>query len=169
MGWRGALRSAAAASRRAAREDARIERAKGRLLTKVERDAGAVVRKAKALEARMEKNIVKALGLRYSPGSGFESEPFDIGSGLMSGELRITDDGATFQFSPSGHEIGAAKIELLDMMILKQVTVLAVRVTNDDPAYHVSINWVHRTDRTRSPIKILDQDNSLYYFPVATD
>jgi hypothetical protein len=54
-------------------------------------------------------------------------------------------------------------------MALQWATAVAIRVSHSDPSYRIKVNWVKKTDRSSSPVSLVDEENSQYYFPVATD
>ena len=168
MGWRGIIRAANAASRQANLQQQRFHRAKGRILDRIERDVQATVDRAAALDAKMRKNLITALKLRYQHGHGFVSEPFSIGKGMINGQLTLTQT-TGFKFTPGAYEIGAAKIELLDLMASRWATAIAVRITHSDPAYRIKVNWLKKQDRSNSLIVIIDEENSEFYYPLAED
>lgn len=151
MGWKRTLRSAAAAGRRAERAKNSRQNAEAKLLGRVDRSATQLIEKARALEERVAKDPIKALSLRFSPSHGFESEPFQVRSDLISGELTLTPDAKIDRFSPCTYEVGDAKIEILDMLILKWSTIIAFKVTHDDPTYRIKVNWVNEAGSHAKP------------------
>lgn len=170
MGWRGAVRSATAASKRADRARQKVVNAGNRQLEKIDRSATLVLEKARRLEALLEKDIIKALNLRFEEGVGFHSDPFQIQAGIFNGSISLTPDNKSENiFEPAAFEIGEARVEAFGMVVTPWATVVALKIESEAPDYRVKLNWVKKTNRSESKIVLVDDANDQYYYPISTD
>jgi hypothetical protein len=173
MGWKGTLRSVNAASNRAQRESAKNERSLNRDLGKVDREIEQVRRKCQSLEVKLEKDIVKALGIRYTANSGFTSTPFQIQTSLFSGSIDLLcsekDYSDDFHFQPEGYELESVHLEALDILVTQWATLVAFRIQHKEQDFHLRLNWVKKSDPSDSKVYLLDPVNSEYYYPISTD
>jgi len=170
MGWRGAVRSARAASRRVERANQKVINAGNRQLERLNRSASQMLEKARKFEALLEKDPIKALELRYTEKDGFQSEPYKFQAGIFFGSLTLTpESGNEDVFKPATYEIGEARVEALSMLITPWATIVAIKITSDARDYRVKLNWVKKTNRSESKIVLVDDFNDQYYYPLSTD
>lgn len=173
MGWKGTVRSVNAASNRAQRESDKNQRSLNRNLSKVDREIEQVRRKCQSLEVKLEKDIIKALGIRYTPHSGFTSTPFQLQTSLFSGSIDLLcsekDHSDDFHFEPEGYELGSVYLEALDILVTQWATLVAFRIKHKEPDFHLRLNWVKKSEPSESKVYLLDPVNSEYYYPISTD
>lgn len=172
MGWRGTLRSMSAASNRASRESDRADREFNRSVKKVERSAETILNKAYQLEEKLNKDVVKALDIRYSPDKGFISEPFQMRSEIISGDISLTQTGdgsSGVDFDPLFYEAEGARIEPLAVLFTQWATIVSFKVLHIEPEYRIKLNWVKKTNPLNSLVYLVDESSSEYYYPVSTN
>lgn len=175
MGWKGVLRSAKAADRRDRQEQDRQNRQIDRIVSKIDRDAQAIRRKAVSLETRVERDIIKALGLSFSEVSGLNANPiqfsndsFDVQISLLSESDRDEPD-ADGAFVPQNHVSDVASVTPLRVYLSQWATLIALRIDNTGSDRPLKCSWVRRNDPQASKVYLLDAANSRYYYPLATD
>lgn len=173
MGWKQSLRSANAAQKRADEARARNLRATDRVLTRIDQNADDVVAKAYALESALERDVLKALELKYYEGSGFQSKAFEIRTDIFKGEINLIHsvgvDGASSDFAPSNYESEDAIVTPLDVLVTQWATIVAFKVTNKANQQPLRLSWVKVSDPTSSPVFLVDTENNRYYYPISTD
>ncbi len=172
MGWKGTLRSLQAASNRAQRERERADRARHRALTKVDKNVEQVMAKARSLEAKLERDPIKALSLSYTEESGFDSEPFSIETELISASISLTshdaDSSRDSSFRPTSYNTISSFVQPLNILITRWGTIVAFKVSNDDAKFQMRVSWVKKSDPRSSKILLLDEEHSEYYYPFAS-
>lgn len=171
MGWRRALRSATAAKRRAEQERNRAVRELNRSLTKIDHEADWVQKKALSLEKALQKDFIKALGLRFDEESGFSSEPLQVKTGVFSGEIRLISTGneEKAQFEPSEAVVGEIRLRPLDLLITQWAVVVALRIEFSSSGNRLPLKWIKKTDPRSSKVILLDPHNHEYYSPLSTN
>lgn len=170
MGWRGTLRSLGAAARRAERARARVERLQTRQAAKIHRSTEAVLAKARRLDEALQRDPIKALGLRWTSGT-LTSTPFEIHTELFRGTLNCTTSsaGGSAQFEPRRFASGSAFVEPLELSMMVWGVLVVVRVGHSDPAARPRLDWVNRRNPSSSRIYLVDPTHNEYYFPKASD
>ena len=184
MGWKGTMRSLAAASRRAERETNRQRRAiardSSRQFKELERSVEKFCRSLERLEAKLESDPIAALDIRYSEDGGFISEPLEVKTPVFSGSLQLLDDHdddsslpSTSQsggFLPPSHVVRGAEVRPIELFIFRQYAIIiALQVSCTDPAYRIRLNWVKQRNPSSSQVFLVDPDTAEYYFPKSTD
>jgi len=170
MGWRKTIRSVAAANRRVEKARHKVVTAGNQQLAKIERDSTQIMEKARRLEGLLEKDVIKALNIRYVEGTGFLCDSFEISAGMYSGSFSLTPANCKEDvFKPAVYEIGDSRVEVLGMLITQWATVVAIKVESQSSEYRVRVNWVKKSNRADSHIVLMDDSNSQYYYPIATD
>lgn len=171
MGWKGTMRSLAAASRRAEAQQRRAARAKEREEAKVNKSVQRVMQKAKRLEEQLQKDPIKAISARYTETDGLQTQPFEIDTDILSGRLTFHDssenDAPTFD--PSTFKRETATVSPLDIWPMEFATLVAFRFENDDVEFRPKLNLVKKSDRQASRVCIVDSNNNEYYYPMSTD
>ncbi|MEM6755881.1 MAG: hypothetical protein AAF586_01840 [Planctomycetota bacterium] len=170
MGWRGTVRSINAAAKRAAREEEKAQRAYLREHSRIDRSEDAVIKKAVAFEARLERDPLKALNLRYDRRHGFTADSFRIETELFSGHIALIthEDDAKVQFNPDIYRTVDSSVAILDVMLCRWGTFVAFEVSNENAEYSLRTSWVKKSDRQSSLILLLDTNTSTYYYPIST-
>ena len=154
---------------RALRAASRGVRDVKRSLGQVQRNAAALSKRASVLEEKLKKNVIRTLNVRYEIGVGFRSDAIRIEEGKAHFKMTLPATEQARKFSPQSYEIGAAKVDVLDLMITKWGTIAALRVRNDDRNFQMSLNWVKPRNRANSSIFLLEEFGKEYYFPIWTD
>lgn len=154
---------------RALRAASRGVRDVKRSLEQVQRNGAALSKRASVLEEKLKKNVIKTLNVRYEIGVGFRSDTIRIEEGKVHFEMALPATDRPRKFSPQSYEVGAAKMDVLDLMITQWGTIAALRVRNDDRNFQMSLNWVKPRNRANSSIFLLEELGKEYYFPIWTD
>jgi len=174
MGWKRELRRIESASRRAVREEetrkSKVNRNADTMLNRIDRDATTIKNRVQRLHDRLIKDPIKPLELRYIPGRGFESTPFQYEGEVISGSVTITADSTPgdFTYSPSDVESERYRVEPIDFMFSVYGIMAAIRVSNFDQEYRIRLNWFKKSNPTESAIYLVDPVNSVYYYPRAS-
>lgn len=175
MGWRATLRSIEAANRQAAREQDRARRAIHRKSESLLRETESASQQGRRHAQRIVEGIVRrpiqTLGLRYLPESGFEASPIAIETEQFSLSLSgvyISSDSDKLDkmIEPSELSSHASRVEVLDFVASEFCTLVAFRVTNTDPSYRIRLSWLKKSDLRESPVFLIDERNSEYYYPI---
>jgi translation elongation factor EF-G len=173
MGWKGSVRSINATCNRAERDRAKNQRSLDRDLNKVDKEIEQIQRKCHSLETKLEKDIIKALGIQYSIGSGFTSTAFQIQTSLFSGSIDLLNSEKValenFHFQPEAYELESMRLEALDILVTQWATLVAFKIQHKENDYHLRLNWVKKSEPSESKVYLLDPVNSEYYYPKATD
>ena len=154
---------------RALRAASRGVRDVKRSLEQMQRNGAALSKRASVLEEKLKKNVIKTLNVRYEIGVGFCSDTIRIEEGKVHFEMTLPATDRPRKFSPQSYEVGAAKMDVLDLMITQWGTIAALRVRNDDRNFQMSLNWVKPRNRANSSIFLLEELGKEYYFPIWTD
>ncbi|MGH7926330.1 MAG: hypothetical protein ACREQV_00855 [Candidatus Binatia bacterium] len=144
---------------------------KERMLRKLDKNVDAVLRKARNLQEALNRDVIKALGVSYTEEEGFQTQPFQLHTELFSGEVSLaTSPDSPTRFEPERYESqGSSVVDPLGLLLTQWATVLAIRVGHDDPVHRLQLTWIKKTDPASSPVFLLDEDNSEYYYPISTD
>lgn len=172
MGWKGTLRSVSAASNRAARESDRRDRRTDRSFNKVYRSAESILNKGHRLQEKLDKDVVKALEIKYSEDRGFSSKPFEMRSEIITGDislLQTEDDQDSVDFQPSTYSFEGVIVEPLSLLLTRWATIVAFKVSHSDPEYRLRLNWVKMSNPSASSLFLLDESSSEYYYPCSSD
>ena len=140
-------------------------------VAKVERDMEGLLDKARAFEARFERDPIKTLGLHYRPGEGLQVKRIEVKSGgiKFSSQPLPPSETSPARFSPPRAEIGTAFVEPLDLVPTPWTTLVAFRIGHEDAEYRPRLRFLNNQNRAESAIFLLDEDNSEYYYPISTD
>ena len=149
---------------RALRAASRGVRDVKRSLEQMQRNGAALSKRASVLEEKLKKNVIKTLNVRYEIGVGFRSDTIRIEEGKVHFEMTLPATDRPCKFSPQSYEVGAAKVDVLDLMITQWGTIAALRVRNDDRNFQMSLNWVKPRNRANSSIFLLEELGKEYYF-----
>lgn len=137
MGWKGTLRSMNAASNRAARESDKRGRSLQRGLAKVDRGRDQALKKVVAFEKRLEKDVIKALDLKYADADGLTATPFTLDTDLFSGSIGLLpsagDDTDIVPFRPAHFEHGSVRITPVRLILTRWATLVVFRAAHDNP------------------------------------
>lgn len=172
MGWKGTLRSLNASTKRSFREQQKQQRSLGRSMTKIDRNSEVVYKKAEAFEAQLRRDPIKVLNLRYIAGRGFQAEPFRFSTDLYSGEIKVVTEAADaeeIRFQPNDFKAKDAVVRTHKVFVSNWGTAVGISVAHDYPDWRLKLNWVKKSEPSRSSVFILDKENNQYYFPIATD
>lgn len=173
MGWKGTLRSINAAGNRARRDSERREREASRALGRLERSAEEALSKVRSFESHLQSDPIKALELRYDKEAGLQSKPFVIDAGLFSGSLDLKIQGVSqnrFELLETEESTkGSLSIRPFNLFLTRWATLVPFEVSHNDPKFRPRVSWVKRSDRSSSPALLLDEVNSEYYYPFASD
>ncbi len=173
MGWKQAIRSANAAQKRADEARARNLRATNRARKHIDRNADDVMAKVYSLESALERDILKALELKYYEGRGFQSKSLEIRAGGFEGEIGLQHltgaAGSSADFVPREYECDNAIVTPLDAAVTQWGTIVAFKVVNKVHEQPLRLNWVKITNPTSSPVFLVDTVNNRYYHPISTD
>lgn len=175
MGWKRELRRIESASRRASREEEtrkrKINRKADTTLNRIDRDASTIRGRVQRLHERLLKDPIKPLDLRYEPGRGFRSTPFQYEGEVLSGSVTITADSASgkLQLSPSRVASEHFSVEPVDLMFSVYGIMAAIRVSNFDQEYRIRLSWFKKSNPAESAIYLVDPVNSVYYYPRASN
>lgn len=155
--------------RRTLREARQALRQMGGSLEQIQRNIAAICKRASVFEDKLKKNVVKTLNIRYQPGSGFRSDPIGIEEGKAHFEVALPRAEQSYKFSPQSYEIGAAKVEVIDLRVTQWGVIAALRVCNNDPSFQMPLNWIKPRNRADSAIFLFDKPRREYYFPIWSD
>ena len=171
MGWKGALRSASAADKRYRRERDTQNRRVDRAIDKFERDGESLRKKARSLEEKAAKDILKTFSVRYSNRGGFEFETVTLSTDSyeVSVALSIEDEIVTStRFEPAEFTNENAKITPLTIGISPYALLLAIRVDNNNEV-PFRCNWVKKSDPQASRVFMIDSEHNEYFYPSSTN
>jgi hypothetical protein len=173
MGWRGVLRSAAAAERRAGRAASQHNRAivrQGRSqLSHMSDGVSRAIARARDFEQKLRANPIAALQLRFEPPAGLVAQPFEITAGPVHGRIALTNGSETFPWIPVVRE-ALVTVMLVDFDVCAFGILAAFRVDNLDRAKPIRFTgWLKKSNPRDSPVYLRDPLNDEVYFPVASD
>jgi len=172
VGWRGTLRSLNALNNQAIREANRARRARQRAQASLDRDRETILTRARNFEDRVQRDPVKALGLAYLSGVGFQGSNFEVSTPNLSLSFQLASDGPdvpSLAFYPTEARGSALSIQPLDLMVTRWATFLAVKVANHDAQRRGRLSgWVKRSDSATSRVFLLDPATSTYYYPLSS-
>lgn len=168
MGWKKTLISLNAATKRLERERERQQRSLLRDVSKVDRSVEEVMQKARRYERALWNDPLKTLALRYELRRGFEAEPFSVESEIFVGHFSVSGVDEEIEpaaFEPKVHQGEMFAVQPLDVWFSAFGTFLALSVENDDPKYRIRPNWFKKSNPQTSPVFLVDEQNSHYYYP----
>ena len=155
--------------RRALRQTGQSLRKLGGSLEQIERNCAAICKRAAIFQEKLKKNLIKTLNIRYESRVGFHSDTIRIEEGKAHFEVALPRAEQSYKFSPQSYEIGAAKVDLLDLRVTQWGTIAALRVCNNDPSFQMPLNWIKPRNRADSAIFLFDEPRREYYFPIWSD
>ena len=182
MGWRGALRSAAAADRRARTSEARRQRGVHREADRIERelteigatafaqldrDSERLTRKVANLEIALADDPIDALQLRFDEDSRrWISEPFTLDGDILKGVLTLTAETVDDSPLPPAYEDDSCRVQPIGLLLLRWATVIAFRVEGRELDYRIKLDWVKSRNRSDSRVYLLSSGD--YYYPISS-
>lgn len=155
--------------RRTLRETRQALRKLGGSLEQFQRNIAAICKRAVVFEDKLKKNVVKTLNIRYELGSGFSSDTIRMEEGKAHFEVALPIAEQSYKFSPQSYEIGAAKVEVIDLRVTQWGVIAALRVCNNDPSFQMPLTWIKPRNRADSAIFLFDESRREYYFPIWSD
>ena len=173
MGWRGTLRSLNAANKRINREIERRDRSLERTLGRLDKSVDKTLAQVARLEDRLRTNPIKTLDIRYSRSTGIPSKTFEFDTSEFAITLSVgphfRSSKAIDEVDAEGHSIGSFRVKPLAVYLAWYATLIPFEISHAEPDFRPKLNWVKRADRSTSPVYLLDEQNSEYYYPIASD
>jgi len=140
-------------------------------LARIGRNRDEVLRQVDDLEKALNRDIIQALGLRYTDDAGLVSTEFEFDSDIFSGSINLlpTDPAADpVRFSPPFFEHGSVRIEPIDAFFTRWATLVVFRVGQMRSAGRLRLEWDAHEDGARNPIFLVDEENGQYCYPTAS-
>ena len=124
-------------------------------LARIGRNRDEVLRQVDDLEKALNRDIIQALGLRYTHDAGLVSTEFAFDTDIFSGSINLlpTDPAADpVRFSPPFFEHGSVRIEPIDAFFTRWATLVVFRVGQMRSAGRLRLDWDAHEDGARNPI-----------------
>ena len=142
-----------------------------RALKELDRDRNRVITKISSFLAKLERDPISALNLRFTEREGFAADPFEFKGNVLSGDIHLLHSAVqdpAGEWAPPKHQEGAVTIEPLRLMLSPWGTTVALRVSHEEPGFRLKLNWFKKSDPAAGPVYLVDPVNHQYLYLTAS-
>lgn len=115
------------------------------------------------------KRPISTFDLRYCPDEErivSETVALQLGDLELSVHPNPTKAFLSGGFTPATGQAGSLTVMPLGLVLTPIGTIVAIRVSNGDPAWRPKLNWYRKTDPSMSAVYFIDPVNDTYIYPV---
>ena len=138
-----------------------------RALAALDREQDRVRARIAAFVENLEKDPISAVNLRFTETQGFEADPFEFTGKILSGRSVLLSSeyqevAGTGTWNPESYHEGTVAVEPLSLSLSQWGTMLAVRVSHDQPTLRIRPDWLKKSDPSSGPVYLVDPVNHQY-------
>ena len=137
----------------------------GRARAELDRDRARVAKQIASFRAKLERDPISALNLRFVEGDGFVADPFEFKGKILSGSVQVLQrPRGAGEWTPPEYQEGGTTIKPLGGMLSKWGMGVAFRVAHHDPDFRLRLNWFKKSDPASGPVYLVDPVNHQYLY-----
>ena len=131
----------------------------------LDRDRARLARQIESFLAKMERNPISALNLRYVVRKGIVGDPFEIKGKWVSMKLHLElRDASKLQtkWVPRKYQEGDTTIQPIFTGFSPWGVVIAFKVAHKDPDFRLKLSWFRKSDPASGPVYLVDPVRQQY-------
>ncbi len=132
---------------------------------KLERDRTRVSGQISSFLAKLERDPIPAMNLRFVKGKGIVADPFEFKGKILTGSVNLlesSDDGDSVTWTPQEYEEAGVTIAPVCGVTTWWGIAIAFRVAHRNPDLRLKLDWFKKSDPASGPVYVVDPTNHQY-------
>lgn len=136
----------------------------------LEKDCMRISEKIASFHAKLERDPISAMNLRFVKGKGIVADPFEFNGRFLIGSFDLLessgDDSGTW--TPREYEDSGVTIAPVCGVMTWWGIAIAFRVAHRNPDLRLKLNWFEKSDPGSGPVYVVDPTNHQYLYLTAS-
>ena len=122
-----------------------------------------------SFHAKLQRDPISALNLRFIEGQGFLSDPFEFKGKILSGDVHVIEcSGVAGEWTPPEYQEDGTTIRPVGGVLSKSGVAVAFRVSHQHPDFRLKLDWFKKSDPASGPVCLVDPVNHQYLYLTAS-